>query len=146
MLVECILPRARERLSTIETGTPVRNAARLMARPHIDLLVVCEGGTMAGVVTKTDIVAHVSRSLDAGLEDPIGTVMTRAVVYFRPTDPLVDVWRIMKERGLQHVPIVVGACNPIGVAYSRDVLEGLLTEAKVEDERLRDYISDFGYR
>ncbi|PZR76629.1 MAG: hypothetical protein DI537_43975 [Stutzerimonas stutzeri] len=55
MLVEHILPKARERLVTIAADAPVREAAGLMSQPHTDLIVVCDSvGGMAGVVTKTD--------------------------------------------------------------------------------------------
>lgn len=145
MLVERILPRARERLATIGVGTPVRDAAGLMAGQHVDLLVVCEGTAMAGVVTKTDIVACISRN-PAGLEDPIETVMTSDVAHCRATDPLVNVWRAMKERGFQCIPVVGDTRDPIGVVYSRDALQGMLCEAENEDELLRDYITGVGYR
>jgi hypothetical protein len=36
--------------------------------------------------------------------------------------------------------------TPIGVVYTRDVLQGLLREAEVEDKLLLEYISGVGYR
>ncbi len=38
MIVKNILPRALERLSVIEAGAPVREAATLMSKPHTDLM------------------------------------------------------------------------------------------------------------
>src|SRR5215470_6939097 len=120
MLVESVLPRARQRLAMIETIAPVREAAAMMAQ--------------------------VSRGLGPGLEDPVSAIMTRDVAHCRPGDPLSDVWRIMKERGFQRVPIVSGMGAPIGVVYSRDVLQGLLNEVEIEDKFLLEYISGVGYR
>jgi predicted transcriptional regulator len=76
----------------------------------------------------------------------VRTIMTRDVAHCRPSDPLTDVWSIMKERGFQRVPIVSGMGTPIGVVYTRDVLQGLLREAEVEDKLLLEYISGVGYR
>jgi CBS domain-containing protein len=57
MLAEQMLPRARERLATIDAAAPVKEAADLMSKPHTDLVVVCDpDGGMVGVLTKTDIV------------------------------------------------------------------------------------------
>ena len=145
MLIESILPRARERLVTIDTGTPIRDAARRMAKPHVDILVVCEDGAMIGVVTKTNIVALVGRSLGPGLADPVDAVMVRDVAHCRTTDPLIDIWEVMKERGFQRIPVVAGGNIPIGVVYTRDVLQGLLCDARIEDELLREYINGVGY-
>jgi CBS domain-containing protein len=146
MLVERILPRARERLVTIDVSARVKDAAELMSRSNVDLLVVCEGPAMTGVVTRSDVMAHVSRYLDPWLEHAIDTVMTRGVVHCHASDPLVDVWHLMQKRGFQCIPVIDGKCNPIGVVYLRDVLKSLLCDAEVEDQLLRDYISGTGYR
>lgn len=59
MLVEQMLPRARERLAAIGTAASVTNAAEVASRLHADLVVVCnETGSMVGVITKTDIVSR----------------------------------------------------------------------------------------
>jgi len=146
MLVECILPRAGERLTVIDGSKSIRHAADLMAQPHIGLLVICEGTSMAGVVTKTDIVTYISSHLGAGLETPVNTIMTRDVVSCCATDPLIDVWRAMQAQGFQRIPVIGGARTPIGVVHTRDVLQRLFCDAEVEDELLRDYISGVGYR
>jgi CBS domain-containing protein len=53
MFAEQMLPRARERLTTISEAASVKDAAALMAKPHTDLVVVCgEDGGMVGVVTR----------------------------------------------------------------------------------------------
>ncbi len=57
MIVKAILSRALERLTVIEVGAPVKEAAALMSKPHTDLVVVCDHGEMVGVLTKTDISA-----------------------------------------------------------------------------------------
>lgn len=70
MHVKQMLPRARERLATIGVNAPVIEAADLMARPHTDLVVVCdEEGSMVGVVTKTDIVKRIRQCTGTGCRD-----------------------------------------------------------------------------
>ena len=101
---------------------------------------------MAGVVTKADIVNDISANFGSGLENPVNTIMTRDVVSCCASDPLIDVWRAMQERGFQRIPVIGGARTPIGVIQTRDVLQRLFCEAEVEDELLRDYISGVGYR
>jgi CBS domain-containing protein len=123
----------------------VRDAAELMAKPHTDLVVVCSDGVVAGVVSKTDIFAHFSRGSERALSAPVTTIMTRDVTCCRATDPLLDVWRVMKERGFHRIPVIDDGRTPIGVVYARDALQGLLREVEIEDEQLRDYIFGVGY-
>ena len=51
---------------------------------------------------------------------------------------------LMRERGLQRVPILDEARRPLGIIYAREALQALLSESENEDELLRDYISGSG--
>jgi CBS domain-containing protein len=146
MIVKNILPRAFERLAIIEAEAPVREAAALMSKPHTDLVVVCEQGNMVGVLTKTDIVSQIGRCGEAGCTATVDSIMTRDVTYCHAHEALLDVWSLMRERGLQRVPILDEARRPLGIIYAREVLQALLSESENEDELLRDYISGIGYR
>ena len=146
MIVKNILPRALERLAVIEAGAPVREAAALMFKPHTDLIVVCDHGDMVGVLMKTDIVGQISRCTGSGCTAKVDSIMTRDVTYCRTHEALLDVWSLMRERGLQRVPILDEARRPLGIIYAREALQALLSESENEDELLRDYISGVGYR
>jgi CBS domain-containing protein len=147
MLIEQVLQRARERLVTIESGALVGDAVKMMAKPHVDLLVVCSGGVMVGVVTKTDIVAQIARQpLGSGFVATLDTVMARDVTSCSAEDALPEVWRMMQSRGFQRIPILDAGGKPIGVLYARDALQLLLAEVEVDDEMLRNYVTGTGYR
>jgi CBS domain-containing protein len=146
VIVETILPRALERLAIIEAEAPVREAAALMSEPHTDLIVVCEQGHMVGVLTKTDIVGQIGRCGEVGCTARVDSIMTRDVTYCRTHEALLDVWSVMRERGLQRVPILDEAHRPLGIIYAREALQALLSESETEDKLLRDYISGVGYR
>ncbi len=147
MFAEQMLPRARERLATIDAGALVREAADLMSKPHTDLLVVCGGdGGMVGVLTKTDLIGQIGDCSGGACTARADTIMTRAVVSCQPTESLQDIWSMMKERGLQRLPLVDGSMKPIGILYARDVLQNLLGEVEDQDTLLRDYVMSVGYQ
>ena len=146
MIVKNILPRALERLAVIEAQAPVREAAALMSKPHTDLIVVCDHGDMVGVLTKTDIVGQIGRCMGAGCTATVDSIMTRDVTYCRTHEILLDVWSVMRERGLQRVPILDEARKPLGIIYAREALQALLSETEDNEELLRDYVSGIGYR
>lgn len=147
MFAEQMLPRARERLTTISAGAPVKEAADLMSKPHTDLVVVCgQDGGMVGVLTKTDIVAQIRQCSGGGCMARVDTIMTRRVVSCRPGDRLHDIWSVMKGRGLQRIPIVDQRGRPIGIIYARDALQNLLGEVENDEALLRDYVMDVGYQ
>ena len=147
MFAEQMLHRARERLATIGAGSPVREAADLMSRPHTDLVVVCDDdGGVVGVVTKTDIVGQIRQCGGSGCMARVDTIMTCAVISCHPGEALHDIWEVMKERGLQRVPLVDHGGKPIGIIYARDALQHLLDESENDEVLLRDYVMGIGYQ
>lgn len=145
MLVERLLPGARERLVTIAGNAPLIEAARLL-RAGTDLVVVCDSaGFLAGVITKTDVVSQISECQGSSCTAAASSVMTRDVVLCRPGDWLQDVWSRMKERGLKNVPVMDRESRPLGVLNARDALQALLQEVQDEESLLRDYVMGVGY-
>lgn len=147
MLAEQMLLRARERLATVGTGAPVREAAYLMSKPHTDLVVVCDpGGCMVGVLTKTDVVRQMGHCDGGSCTARVDTIMTRDVTSCRLDNVLHDVWAVMKERGLQRIPVVDEDEKPVGIVYARDALQHLLGASESDERLLRDYVMGVGYR
>ena len=147
MSVERILSVARERLVTIRDNAPLVEAAKLLGDRQTNLVVVCDdGGAMVGVVTKTDVVRRISSCLGNGCTMAVATVMTQDVTSCRPDDTLQDIWSIMKERSLLHIPIVGQDFKPVGVINARDALLALLGDAEHDESLLRDYVMGVGYR
>ncbi len=147
MFAEQILSQAKKRLTVIDAAAPVRDAAELMARPHVDLVVVCDPeGRMAGVLTKTDIVGQIGQCSGCACAARVDAIMTRGVVACRPRDALQAVWSLMKQRGVQRVPVLDPDRRPLGVIYARDALQMLLSDVEDEEALLRDYVMNIGYR
>jgi CBS domain-containing protein len=147
VFIEELLPVARERLATIDAAASVKEAADIMSRPHTELVVVCnDAGSMIGVITKSDIVAQISRCGADGCNARVDTIMIREVFSSRASEWLQDAWAIMKARGLQRIPVIDEDGKPIGTLYSRDALQSLLGEAENEEALLRDYVMNVGYQ
>jgi CBS domain-containing protein len=147
MFAEQMLPRARERLATIDAEAPVKEAADLMSKPHTDLIVVCgQDGAMVGVLTKTAIVGQIRQCMGGGCTAKVDTIMTRDVVSCRLDETLQDIWSAMKSRGLQRIPMLDEGRKPIGIVYARDALQCLLGEVENDEALLRNYVMDVGYQ
>lgn len=146
MLVERVLPIARERLITIRHNALLKDAAKLLCDTQGGLVVVCNSdGAMVGVITKTDVIRQISHCQGCACTTAAAAVMTQDVTYCRPSEMLHDVWLIMKERGFVHIPVIDQDFRPAGVVNARDALQALLVEADDEGLVLRDYIMGIGY-
>lgn len=145
--VERILSVARERLVTIKTDALLIDAARLLNGPQVNLVVVCdESDKIAGVITKTDIVARISFCTGCSCTMSASHVMTQEVTFCRPNDWLHEVWSVIKQHGLKNIPVVDQGSVPVGVLDARDVVRILLEDTEYEESLLRDYVMGVGYR
>lgn len=146
MFVEQLLPKARERLVTIRDDAPLIAAAKLLGT-GVDLVIVCEkAGVLAGVITKTDVVAQISQCDGSSCMIATSMVMSRDVALSRPADLLSGVWALMKTRSLKNIPIVDQNALPLGLLNARDILQALLSETQSDENLLRDYVMGVGYR
>ncbi len=146
MLVERLLPVAHERLIAITEDAAVIEAAGHLSAPHTYLLVVCDrAGKIVGVMSKLDVVKHISQCSGLACTIAVSAVMTRNVIACRPSDWLRDVWAVMKDRYLHCIPVLGADKEPLGTLYARDVLQALLTEVEDEEVLLRDYVMSVGF-
>jgi signal-transduction protein with cAMP-binding, CBS, and nucleotidyltransferase domain len=146
MLVEGVVPTARQRLVTIAESAQLIEAARFLRDARTDIVVVCGSDlALTGVITKTDVVRQISHCQGSSCTSAASSVMTRDPVACRPTDWLHDVWLKMKDRRLKNVPITDLEARPLGVLNARDALEALLDEVENEESLLRDYVMCVGY-
>jgi CBS domain-containing protein len=147
LLVRNIAAVTARRLATVAADVPLRQAARMLAATPVSLVVVCNtGGTIAGVLSKTDIVRALGRNPQGAGNLPAGEAMTCDAVFCRPEDRLGQVLHTMGERGLVHMPVVGSDAKPVGVIEARDALRALFAHASDEAGHLRDYIMGAGYR
>lgn len=147
MYVDQLLDVARARLATVRDAALLKEAAQLLQDRHIRLVIACDTeGLMVGVVSKTDVVRRIGHCVGAACTAAVATVMTRDVVHCRPTETLREVWELMKQRNVQHVPIVDQGGRPVGVLTARDALQALMSEVEHEESLLRDYVLGIGYR
>ena len=147
MFVDGMLDQMHKRLAMVADDAPLIDAAKCLLDPAIGLVVVRRSdGTLAGVVTKTDVVRQIGHCRGSACTTAASIVMTTTVTLCHPGDWLHDVWSIMKERGLKNIPVVDQDSRPIGVLNARDALEMLLKEAEHDETLLRDYVMCVGYR
>ncbi len=128
---------------TISPDATVRELLALLAEHNVGALVVSDDGTsVSGIVSERDIVRALHRDADV-LGSPVESIMT-AQVHTVDTDMHIDdLMRLMTERRIRHVPVVVdGALR--GIVSIGDVVKTRIGELEFEREQLSKYISSAG--
>lgn len=146
IFVEATMPQPRKRPVTLADDAQLIEAAALLRHADNDIVIVCDGGgVLAGVITKTDVVAQISHCQGCSCKATARSVMTRDVVTCQLGDQMAVVWASMKDRGLKNLPVVDEHFRPVGVLNARDALQALMQEVENEESLLRDYVMCVGY-
>lgn len=145
MLIETLRSATSARLVVIAIDATLRTAASAFSNPRIGLLVVCDENNRAtGVVSKSDIVRHLT---DVGVtEAPVANLMSRNIVWCRPEDDLYATWQRMTAQSLQNMPVLSTASTPLGVLDVRDALKVLFEQEEYQEQLLINYVAGVGYQ
>ena len=145
MLIDSLRAATSARLVAINVDDTLQTAALCLSRAGIGLILVCrESGEAGGVLTKSDLVRHLTRA--GAADEPVAPLMSRPIVSCRPNDDVYSVWQIMTARKLQNVPVLGVDLKPLGVLDIRDAMAALLEQEQFEEHMLVDYITGIGYR
>ena len=145
MRVDSLQASILARLVVVGDDALLQAAALCLCRPGVGLVIVCrESGEAAGVITKSDLVRHVTR---AGVA--IGSVtplMSQPIISCGPDDDLYGVWQTMNARRLQNLPVLGVDQKPLGVLDIRDAMQALFEHEQFQEQVLVNYIAGIGYR
>jgi CBS domain-containing protein len=127
-------------VSTVEPGTPLVEAARLMREDHVGCVVVVDDtrgeSRVAGLLTDRDIVVSVvALGLDARALR-VSDLMSRDVAVVRESDSLGVVIDRMRERGVRRIPVVSGQGVLVGLISFDDLQAALSLQVHAMTEAL----------
>lgn len=123
-------------LITVTPSTPIREFARMCAEDNISGAPVLNvDGTLAGMVSKTDLLAHLMEAdpshageaeslMDVwlGEDDSVNEIMVDDVVSVLPDAPIADIASLMAEHRIHRVAVVENN-RCIGLITSLDLLQ-----------------------
>jgi CBS domain-containing membrane protein len=129
---------------TLEPGTPLAEAWRLMRRHHLHALpVLRRDRRVAGIIAQSDFLHHAGldelRGVAERLRELAGIVfgyrsdrpevvaqiMTTHVTTVRDSEPIAELVPVMANSGLHHIPVVDGAGLFVGIVSQSDLLAAL---------------------
>ena len=102
--------------------TTIDEAASTMWEKRIgSVIVVDKEGKMAGILTASDIVFAVTKSL-IGRDVPVSGIMSKTSIMATPNESvLTAVERMMKEN-VRHLPVIEKNGTPVGIVSTRDTM------------------------
>ncbi|PPC81875.1 MAG: histidine kinase [Hyphomicrobium sp.] len=139
MRVADILKVKGPEVKTIEPSATIRAFADGLNAERVGAMVVLsKGGAVEGIISERDLVRGLA---EFGSDLPsikVSQLMTRAVVTCAPEDGVAAVAKVMTQRRIRHLPVVVNGAL-VGLVSIGDVLKHRLDEVQLEANVLRDF-------
>jgi CBS domain-containing protein len=141
MRISDVIRRKGATVVTIKPDDTVRALLALLAEHGIGALVVSsDGSTVEGIVSERDVVRHLHEAGPDVLEQPVARIMTADVTTCGPDDGVEHLMRLMTDRRVRHIPVVVGD-GLQGIVSIGDVVKHRIDELQAERDQLVGYIN-----
>ena len=141
MRIADVLRRKGDQVATIAPEETVTELLDRLAEYRIGALVVStDGESVAGIVSERDIVRRLQQDGPSALALQVREIMTAEVHTSVPGDLIDDVMRVMTERRVRHVPVVVDG-RLAGIVSIGDVVKHRIDELQSERDHLTAYIT-----
>ena len=108
-------------LITVDAGTSVIEAAKLMKACNVGSVLVANHGRMVGIVTESDIVKKVVGADRGPYFIPVEEIMSSPVLGIEERRPLTEAADLMNKHQSRHLGVMKGG-TVIGILSVRDLL------------------------
>jgi CBS domain-containing protein len=139
MTVRAILDSKGHQVESVEPGTKLSAAIKLLGERRIGALLVMSKGRIEGILSERDIVRVLGERGASVLDEPASAVMTRKVVSCRQSDTVAAIMEMMTLGKFRHLPVVEEGLV-VGLISIGDIVKWRLREYEMEQEALREYI------
>lgn len=142
MLAKNIVDNRHRAVVTATPETTAAAAARLLHENRIGALVIVDdGGGIAGILSERDIARGVAQHGGGALDNmPVSVLMSTKVTVCCPADEVGKLMSVMTGLRIRHLPMVEDG-RLVGMVSIGDVVKATLEETAAEAQQLRDYIA-----
>jgi CBS domain-containing protein len=135
------LPQSIRELMTLdprslESGSTVMEAARLMRDEDAGLIPVVEGERLVGTVTDRDIAIRVVAEGREPQSITVGEIASRELVTINPQQNLDEALRLMASHQVRRLPVVEENGKLVGIVAQADIARS------AADERTGEVVED----
>jgi CBS domain-containing protein len=121
---------------SLESGSTVTEAARLMRDEDVGIVPVTEGEKLVGTVTDRDIAIRVVAEGKSPETVTVGEIASRELVTIDPQQDLDEALKLMAKHQVRRLPVVEEDGKLVGIVAQADVAR------HASDEQTGDLVED----
>jgi CBS domain-containing protein len=106
----------------VSEETTIDEAASTMWEKRIgSVIVVDKEGKMAGIITASDIIFAVTKSL-VGRQVPVSSIMSKTSIMAVPNESVLTAVERMMRENVRHLPVIEKNGTPVGIISTKDAM------------------------
>lgn len=141
MNVKDLLDAKGKDVVSIDAGSSVEDAIRVMNSRKISAMMVTDHSKSVGIFTERDVVkCYLTHEGKGFKEIMLKDIMTTDLIVAQMDDDLNNIMSVMVEKNIRHLPVVNDG-NVIGMLSIRDVIQTQVGKLTSEIHYLKDYIT-----
>jgi CBS domain-containing protein len=140
MTIAAIIAGRENRVLSVTSDTPVRDAIRLLAENKIGSLPVLHDGKVAGIMSERDIIYCLASDDAAMLDWTVEKIMTSPAITVTKDVQVLAALSQMTRKRIRHLPVVEGDNKLIGIVSIGDLVAYRINRIEQEAEAMRAYI------
>ena len=121
---------------SLESGSNVMEAARLMRDEDVGIVPVVDGEKLIGTVTDRDIAIRVVAEGKSPESTTVGEIASRELVTIDPQQELDEALRLMARHQVRRLPVVEEDGKLVGIVAQADIARS------ASDEQTGDLVED----
>ena len=137
--VSDILSRKGDKYFSVDPGTSVLDALKLMAENNIGSILVMLNGEYLGLVTERDYSRKVILKNRHSSDTPVGEIMTQDFPPVKPTDTVEACMQLMSEHHIRYLPVIENG-SLTGIISINDVVTETILNQEETISHLQSYI------
>lgn len=126
-------------VATVPPDAPVTVVLAQMAKHRVGAVVVVDDGAVVGTVWERDIIRLLHERGASLVQAPVLEIMNTDVISCMPTDEVDGALRIMTDRRIRHLPVMVGD-KFSGIVSMGDLVKARIDELETNRAYLQSYI------
>ncbi len=127
-------------VQTLPGNVSVAVAAEMMSAKRIGSVIITHGDRPVGIFTERDLLNRVIAADKDPKHTSLESVMTGNVTTVTPMSTVNDCYKLMKDIGCRHLPVVDNG-EIVAIVSIRHVLGWTIDALKFERDQLQEYIT-----
>ena len=140
MRIADVLNGKGAQVTTVTPHTAVAEVLRLIAEQNLGALPVVDADRLVGIVSERDVVRRLHERGTDLLSVTVAEIMTSDVVTCEPNDGVGELAKIMTDRRVRHLPVIVNG-RLAGIVSIGDLVKARIDMLEQEREQLESYIA-----